>query len=101
MFNYRFKKKVNDQEQNTWMITSSMIYDGLSWWQSWICVWLGNFIAACFVCLMGRIGAVYHIPFAVANRASFGVWGSLWPVFTRCVMAVIWYGVQVTARHNI
>lgn len=25
---------------NTWMISSSNIVDGLSWWQSWICVWV-------------------------------------------------------------
>ncbi|KAE8352735.1 permease for cytosine/purines, uracil, thiamine, allantoin-domain-containing protein [Aspergillus coremiiformis] len=79
---------------NTWMISSSMIVDGLSWWQSWICVWIGYFLAACFVCMTGRIGAVYHISFPVVCRASFGVWGSLWPVFNRAAMAVIWYGVQ-------
>ncbi|KAB8211347.1 nucleobase-cation-symport-1 NCS1 transporter NRT1-like protein [Aspergillus parasiticus SU-1] len=79
---------------NTWMISSSMIVDGLSWWQAWICVWVGYFIAACFVCLTGRIGAVYHISFPVVCRSTFGVWGSLWPVFNRAAMAVIWYGVQ-------
>jgi NCS1 family nucleobase:cation symporter-1 len=25
---------------NTWMISSAMIVEGLSWWQSWICVWV-------------------------------------------------------------
>ncbi|KAJ5126971.1 Uracil permease [Penicillium atrosanguineum] len=79
---------------NTWMISSSMIVDGLSWWQAWICVWIGYFIAAGFVCLTGRIGAVYHISFPVTARASFGIWGSLWPVINRVVMAIIWYGVQ-------
>lgn len=71
-----------------------MIVDGLSWWQSWICVWVGYFVAAGFVCLTGRIGAVYHISFPVTARASFGIWGSLWPVLNRVVMAIIWYGVQ-------
>ncbi|KAF3398531.1 hypothetical protein F1880_006373 [Penicillium rolfsii] len=79
---------------NTWMISSSMIVDGLSWWQSWLCVWIGYFIAAGFVCLTGRIGAVYHISFPVTARASFGIWGSFWPVINRVVMAIIWYGVQ-------
>lgn len=41
---------------NTWVISSSNIVDGLSWWQSWLCVWIGYSIAACFVCLTGRIG---------------------------------------------
>ncbi|KAF1994913.1 uracil permease [Amniculicola lignicola CBS 123094] len=79
---------------NTWMISSSAIVDGLSWWQSWICVWLGYSIAACFVCLTGRIGATYHISFPVVSRSSFGIWGALWPVFNRAAMACIWYGVQ-------
>jgi hypothetical protein len=55
---------------------------------------LGYSIAACFVCLTGRIGATYHISFPVVNRASFGIWGALWPVFNRAAMACIWYGVQ-------
>lgn len=76
------------------MISASMIVDGLSWWQSWICVWVGYFFAACFVCLTGRIGAIYHISFPVAVRSTFGIWGSFWPIINRVVMAVIWYGVQ-------
>lgn len=72
------------------MITTS----GLSWWQSWLCVWIGYTIAACFVCLTARIGATYHISFPVVSRSSFGIWGALWPVFNRAAMACIWYGVQ-------
>ncbi|RKU47271.1 hypothetical protein DL546_009055 [Coniochaeta pulveracea] len=76
------------------MISSSMIIGGLSWWQSWLCVWIGYAIAACFICSTGRIGAAYHIGFPVICRSSFGIWGSLWPVFNRAAMACIWYGVQ-------
>ncbi|KAI1339534.1 permease for cytosine/purines, uracil, thiamine, allantoin-domain-containing protein [Xylariaceae sp. FL0016] len=79
---------------NTWMISSSMIVAGLSWWQSWLCVWIGYAIAGVFICLTGRIGATYHIGFPVVNRSSFGIWGSLWPIFNRAAMACIWYGVQ-------
>ncbi|KAI1613195.1 NCS1 family nucleobase:cation symporter-1 [Exophiala viscosa] len=80
---------------NTWMIASSMITgSGLAWWHAWLCVWIGYSIAACFVCLTGRIGATYHISFPVLSRASFGFWGSLWPVFNRAGMACVWYGVQ-------
>ena len=84
----------NSYIQNTWMISSSMIDNGLSWWQSWLCVWIGYFISGTFICLTGRIGATYHISFPVVTRASFGIWGSLWPVFNRAAMACIWYGVQ-------
>ncbi|KAI9709299.1 MAG: hypothetical protein M1820_003419 [Bogoriella megaspora] len=79
---------------NTWMISSASIINGLSWWESWITVWVGYSIAACFICSTGRIGATYHISFPVVSRASFGIWGSLWPVFNRAAMACIWYGVQ-------
>lgn len=79
---------------NTWMISSSMVVAGLSWWQSWLCVWLGYAIAGFFICLTGRIGATYHIGFPVVARSSFGIWGSLWPVFNRAGMACVWYGVQ-------
>ena len=46
----------------------------------------GYFIAGCFIVASGRIGAVYHIGFPVVGRASFGIWGSLWPVFNRAAM---------------
>jgi len=74
---------------NTWMISSSMIVGGLSWWQSWLCVWIGYAISGCFICLTGRIGATYHIGFPVVSRSSFGIWGSLWPVFNRAAMGAL------------
>ncbi|EIT79646.1 uridine permease/thiamine transporter/allantoin transport [Aspergillus flavus] len=86
---------------NTWMITSSMIVDGLSWWQAWLCVWIGYTISGIFVIAMGRIATIYHIPFAVANRASFGIWGSFWPILNRAAMAVIWYGVQMMTNSGL
>lgn len=76
------------------MIAASSLTDGLAWWQAWICVWVGYTISGFFIVATGRIGATYHISFPVVNRASFGIWGSLWPVLNRSVMACIWYGVQ-------
>ncbi|ATY58337.1 uracil permease [Cordyceps militaris] len=78
----------------TWMIASSMIVGGLSWWQAWLAVWVGYGVTAVFIVLTGRIGAVYHVSFPVMGRASFGIWGSLWPVLNRVVMACVWYGVN-------
>ncbi|KAJ6786330.1 hypothetical protein PWT90_04720 [Aphanocladium album] len=78
----------------TWMIPSSMIVNGLSWWQAWLAVWLGYGFTALFIVLTGRIGAVYHISFPVLGRSSFGIWGNLWPVFNRVVMACVWYGIN-------
>lgn len=77
------------------MIASSFIQSStgsntvdLSWWQAWICVWIGYSISAILIVATGRIGAQYHISFPVVSRASFGIWGSLWPVFNRAAMAV-------------
>ncbi|CCL99209.1 uncharacterized protein FIBRA_01224 [Fibroporia radiculosa] len=81
---------------NTWMIASSMIQLGLSWWQAWLCVWIGYGVVTPFLVLNARPGAVHHITFPVVARASFGLWGSLWCVFNRAAMACIWYGVQAS-----
>lgn len=70
-----------------------MVQLGLSWWQAWICVWLGYSVVAPFIVLNARPGAIFHVTFPVVARTSFGLYGSLWPVFNRGVMA--WYVVQV------
>ncbi|KAK2462997.1 hypothetical protein APHAL10511_004984 [Amanita phalloides] len=79
-----------------WMIASSMIQLGMSWWQAWISIWLGYGIMGVFLALTAREGAVFHIPFSVAIRSSFGLFGSLWCTFNRAAMACIWYGVQAS-----
>jgi NCS1 family nucleobase:cation symporter-1 len=63
---------------NMWMIVSSMIQLGMSWWQAWICVWLGYGIVAPFLVLNARPGAIFHVMFPIVNRTSFGMFGSLW-----------------------
>ncbi|KAJ3817700.1 permease for cytosine/purines, uracil, thiamine, allantoin-domain-containing protein [Lentinula raphanica] len=81
---------------NTWMIASSMIQAGLSWWQAWICVWIGYGVVAPFIVLNARPGAIFHITFPVVARTSFGLYGSLWCTFNRGAMACVWYGVQAS-----
>ncbi|KAL6300389.1 permease for cytosine/purines, uracil, thiamine, allantoin-domain-containing protein [Sparassis latifolia] len=81
---------------NTWMIASSMVQLGLSWWQAWIAVWVGYGVVAPFIVLNARPGAIFHVTFPVVARTSFGMWGSLWCVFNRGAMACIWYGVQAS-----
>jgi NCS1 family nucleobase:cation symporter-1 len=66
-----------------------MIQLGMSWWQAWICVWLGYGIVAPFLVLNARPGAIFHVMFPIVNRTSFGMFGSLWCVFNRAAMA--WY----------
>jgi NCS1 family nucleobase:cation symporter-1 len=69
------------------MIASSMVQLGLSWWQSWICVWIGYGVVAPFIALNARPGAIFHVTFPVVARTSFGVYGSLWCTFNRGAMA--------------
>ncbi|GAA5964063.1 hypothetical protein JCM21900_005150 [Sporobolomyces salmonicolor] len=79
---------------NTFMIASSMVGAGLTWWQAWLCVWVGYAIAGIFLVLNAIPGARYHVIFPAYCRASFGVLGALWPTLNRSVMACVWYGVQ-------
>lgn len=85
---------------NTWQIAATGVQAGLSWWVTWITVWLGYFFCGCFVTLSARVGNAYHISFPVSCRSSFGIWGSLWPVINRVVMACVWFGVQSSIGGN-
>ena len=49
---------------------------------------------AMILCLNGRAGGVYHISYPAIVRASFGVWGSFWPIVNRVVMTLVWTGVN-------
>ncbi|GAA5837248.1 hypothetical protein JCM11251_004945 [Rhodosporidiobolus azoricus] len=79
---------------STFMIASSMIGAGMTWWQAWLAVWVGYGIAAVFLVLNAIPGARYHIIFPSYARASWGVYGAMWPVLNRTVCAIVWYGVQ-------
>ncbi|TNY19629.1 NCS1 nucleoside transporter family [Rhodotorula diobovata] len=79
---------------NTFMIASSGISLGLTWWQVWLAVWCGYAFAGVFVVLNATAGAKYHIIFPAYIRSSFGIYGGLWPTFNRALMACVWCGVQ-------
>lgn len=42
----------------------------------------------------GAVGAIYHVPFPVIARASWGFWGSYIAVLSRLVLAVVWFAVN-------
>ncbi|EEQ41460.1 NCS1 nucleoside transporter family protein [Clavispora lusitaniae] len=79
---------------NTWQIAGTGVEAGLSWWEVWISVILGYSFVGLFIFLAQRVGAYYHVSFPVSCRASFGIFGSLWPIINRVVMAVVWASVQ-------
>lgn len=81
--------RTNVHTKYRWMIVSSMVQSKLSWWQAWICVWIGYGVVAPFIVLNARPGAKFHVTFPVVARTSFGLYGSLWCTFNRGAMA--WY----------
>ena len=85
---------------NTWQIAATGVQAGLSWWVTWITVWIGYTLCALFVVASARVGNAYHISFPVSCRSSFGIWGSLWPVINRVVMACVWFGVHTSIGGN-
>lgn len=76
------------------MIASTALTNGLSWWQAWLAVWVGYGVTAVFIVLAARTAAVHHIGFPVLARSSFGLFGSLWPVLNRVVLACVWFAYQ-------
>lgn len=72
----------------------SYMGDGMTWWLCWISIWLGYTLSAILTVLIQRIGSHYHISFPVGCRASWGIYGSIWPVICRIILACIWWGTQ-------
>lgn len=67
---------------------------GLNMWEALGCQTAGQLLAGLLIALNGRAGALYHIPFPVFCRASFGQLGALWPTFNRACMSIVWNGVN-------
>jgi hypothetical protein len=42
----------------------------------------------------GAVGAIYHVPFPVIARASWGFWGSYIAIISRLILAVFWFAIQ-------
>jgi len=75
-------------------MASSMINNGMSWWQAVLTIFLGNAIVLVPMILNGHAGARYGIPFPVFARASFGTRGANIPAMLRAIVACGWFGIQ-------
>jgi NCS1 family nucleobase:cation symporter-1 len=42
----------------------------------------------------GAVGAIYHVPFPVIARASWGFWGSYVAIISRVILAIFWFAIQ-------
>src|ERR1041385_7328740 len=78
----------------TYMLASSLIGGGMSWWEAILTILLGNTVVLAPMILNGRAGAKYGIPFPVFARASFGVRGANIPAVLRAIVACGWFGIQ-------
>lgn len=78
----------------TYTMASSMINEGMSWWQAVLTIFIGNAIVLVPMLLNGHAGAKYGIPFPVLARASFGTKGANVPAMLRAIVACGWFGIQ-------
>jgi nucleobase:cation symporter-1, NCS1 family len=78
----------------TYMLASSLIAEGMSWWQAVLTIFLGNCVVLLPMVLNAHAGTKYGIPFPVYCRASFGVLGANVPAVLRALVACGWFGIQ-------
>ncbi|KAH8881804.1 hypothetical protein GQ53DRAFT_701752 [Thozetella sp. PMI_491] len=81
---------------SNWEVASSMIAVGLSWKMAIGACVLGNTLMGLVITINGRMGATLHTPFPVLSRMPFGYYFSYFVVLSRCVLAIVWLGVQTT-----
>src|SRR5262245_21029932 len=78
----------------TYMLASSLIAEGMNWWQALVTVLLGNTIVLVPILLNSHPGTKYGIPFPVFARAAYGTIGSNLPALMRALVACGWFGIQ-------
>lgn len=50
--------------------------------------------------MIGATGVIYHAPFPVLARASWGFWGSYIAIISRAILAVFWFAIQTMNGAN-
>ncbi|KAJ5101188.1 hypothetical protein N7456_007240 [Penicillium angulare] len=78
----------------TWEFASSIIAVGLTYKEAIAIVAISFFIISFVIAGNGTVGAIYHVPFPVIARASWGFWGSYIPIISRVILAVFWFAIQ-------
>lgn len=78
----------------TYMLASSLIEQGMNWWQAILTIFLANLIVLVPMVLNAHAGTKYGIPFPVYCRASFGILGANIPALLRAFVACGWFGIQ-------
>jgi NCS1 family nucleobase:cation symporter-1 len=84
----------------TYMLASSLIKEGMNWWQAVLTIFLGNLIVLVPMVLNAHAGTRYGIPFPVYCRAAFGLRGANVPALLRALVACGWFGIQAWIGGN-
>lgn len=78
----------------TYMLASSLIAEGMNWWQAVVTIFLGNCIVLIPMVLNAHAGTKYGIPYPVYCRPAFGILGANVPAILRALVACGWFGIQ-------
>ena len=78
----------------TYMLASSLIAEGMNWWQAVMTIFLGNCIVLIPMVMNAHAGTKYGIPFPVYCRPAFGILGANVPALLRAMVACGWFGIQ-------
>ncbi len=84
----------------TYMLASSLIGEGMNWWQAILTIFLANVIVLIPMVMNAHAGTHYGIPFPVFCRASFGTRGANVPALLRALVACGWFGIQTWIGGN-
>ncbi|MBA2329260.1 MAG: NCS1 family nucleobase:cation symporter-1 [Flavisolibacter sp.] len=78
----------------TYMLASSLINQGMNWWQALLTILLGNVIVLIPMILNAHVGTKYGVPLPVFLRLSFGIKGAIVAALLRGLVACGWFGIQ-------
>lgn len=78
----------------TYMLASSLISEGMNWWQAIATITLANAVVLVPMVLNAHAGTKYGIPFPIYCRAAFGIRGANVPALLRALVACGWFGIQ-------
>ncbi|KAG1862376.1 NCS1 nucleoside transporter family [Suillus tomentosus] len=77
-----------------WSGASASLALGLTVQQAIIVNLTSTIIITAALVISGYGGGQWHVPFAVINRAPWGLRGSWFPLLNRVLLSCCWYGVQ-------
>jgi NCS1 family nucleobase:cation symporter-1 len=78
----------------TYSTGASLVAVGLTWWHIFIAAWIGSFLVCVLFTLNSQGPARYHVGFPSFIRISAGLYGSLFWVFIRGAVAILFTATQ-------